>query len=207
MIKARLKNQQWPATYSSLDIRIHPPLWLTWWAKSLYVAIVLGAVFMIVWLYLRRLELRHTLQLEKENTRIQREMSEERLQFYVHIVQELRNEAQDRTDNEFLEKIVRYIEDNLEQENLDNTSIVNQLGMSYSTVYRKIKAATGLSINEFKRKIRMRSAEKMLISGQYTISEIGYHVGFNSVSHFRECFKEEYGCSPSEYIKRIRETK
>ena len=76
--------------------------------------------------------------------------------------------------------------------------------MSYSSLYRKIKALTGMSTGEFIRKLRLRKAEQLLLSGKYNISEIAHQVGLISVSYFRECFKEEYGMSPSEYIKRLK---
>ena len=42
---------------------------------------------------------------------------------------------------------------------------------------------------------------EVLISGEYTISEISYMTGFSSVAYFRQCFKNEYGVSPSGYVK------
>ena len=42
---------------------------------------------------------------------------------------------------------------------------------------------------------------EMLLSGEYTISEIAYMTGFSSVAYFRQCFKNEYGMSPSGYVR------
>ena len=82
--------------------------------------------------------------------------------------------------------------------------------MSKSTLYRKIKALTGISTNEYVRKIKMQNAEKLMLEGRYTISEIAFRVGMNSPVYFRQCFKEEFGISPSEYylkgLKRGEET-
>lgn len=108
-----------------------------------------------------------------------------------------------KIDNEFLEKMSQIIEENLMNEKIDVTVIAQELSMSYSSLYRKIKALTGVSTGDFIRKIRMRKAEELLLSGKYNISEIANLVGLNSVSYFRECFKEEYGESPSEYMRRI----
>ncbi|MDL2212624.1 response regulator [Bacteroides sp. OttesenSCG-928-N06] len=109
-----------------------------------------------------------------------------------------------KIDNEFLEKMSQIIEENLMNEKIDVTVIAQELSMSYSSLYRKIKALTGVSTGDFIRKIRMRKAEELLLSGKYNISEIANLVGLNSMSYFRECFKEEYGESPSEYIRRIK---
>lgn len=58
-----------------------------------------------------------------------------------------------------------------------------------------------MSANEFIRKVKMRKGVELLMSGQYTISEIAYMIGFSSVVYFRQCFKDEYGMSPSDYVK------
>lgn len=108
-------------------------------------------------------------------------------------------------DNEFIERFTQIIEDNLMDEKIDVPSIADQLSMSYSSLYRKIKALTGISPTEFVRKLRMGKAEQLFLSGKYNVSEIAHQVGFHSISYFRECFKEEYGMSPSEYFKKIKE--
>jgi signal transduction histidine kinase/ligand-binding sensor domain-containing protein/AraC-like DNA-binding protein len=108
-------------------------------------------------------------------------------------------------DNDFLEKIIKIIKDNSYSETLDIEFIAQNVCMSHSTLYRKIKALTGLSINEFIRKIKMKYAEELLLTGRYTISEIAFHVGINSITYFRQCFKDEFGTSPSEYISKLKE--
>jgi AraC-like DNA-binding protein len=75
--------------------------------------------------------------------------------------------------------------------------------MSHSTLYRKIKALTRMSANEFIRKVRIRNAEQLLLTGKYTISEISYMIGINSIKYFRQCFKDEFGASPSDYMKQL----
>ena len=55
--------------------------------------------------------------------------------------------------------------------------------------------------NEFIRKVKCAREWNCWMSGQYTISEIAYMIGFSSVAYFRQCFKDEYGMSPSDYVK------
>ena len=75
--------------------------------------------------------------------------------------------------------------------------------MSGSTLYRKMKALTGLSTNEYIRKVKMQNAEQLLLEGKYSISEIAYKIGMNSTGYFRQCFKDEFGVSPSDYLKQF----
>lgn len=107
-------------------------------------------------------------------------------------------------DKEFIEKITDIIEENIDSESLDVNFIADKIFMSHSTLYRKIKALTDMTINEFIRKIRMKLAEELLLSGKYSISEISYMVGINSVTYFRQCFKDQFGLAPTEYLKKIR---
>ncbi|HLP05574.1 MAG TPA: two-component regulator propeller domain-containing protein [Paludibacter sp.] len=110
-----------------------------------------------------------------------------------------------KLDNEFLEKLTGIIEENLEIEQLNIAQISEQMNMSHSSLYRKIKMLTGLSVNEYIRKIRMRNAEKLLLSCKYTIAEIIYKVGISTPAYFRQCFKEEFGMAPKDYMKKVKE--
>jgi AraC-like DNA-binding protein len=60
---------------------------------------------------------------------------------------------------------------------------------------------TGISPNEFIRKIRLKNSVKLLMTGKYNVSEAADGSGFRDMGHFRECFREEYGMPPTEYLK------
>lgn len=107
-----------------------------------------------------------------------------------------------RLDRDFLDKFTQLIEENLQKEKLDVDFLKDKMNMSSSTLYRKLKALTGLSPKEFVRKYRMDKAVELLLSGEYNVSETAYITGFSDSGYFRFCFKEEYGMSPSEYIKK-----
>jgi AraC-like DNA-binding protein len=64
-----------------------------------------------------------------------------------------------------------------------------------------LKAITGKSPSRFLRSVRLAKAKKMIIEHQATISEIAYSMGFASPAYFASCFKEEFGCSPSDISK------
>ena len=106
-----------------------------------------------------------------------------------------------KLDNEFLQKINTLIEERLSSDKIDVSYLADRMCMSNSSLYRKMKALTGLSTNEYVRKMKMKYAEEFLLEGKYTISEIAFKVGINSVFYFRQCFKEEFGFNPSEYVK------
>lgn len=101
-------------------------------------------------------------------------------------------------DNEFMEKTVTLVKENLGSEQMNVAFLAQHFCMSHSTYYRKVKALTGMSVNELIRKIKMQEAQQMLLSKKYTISEVAFRVGFSSMTHFRQSFKAEFGVLPSE---------
>ena len=107
-----------------------------------------------------------------------------------------------KLDNEFLEKLRNLIENNLDMESLDMTFIKENMNMSYSSFYRKVKNLTNVTPNEFVRKQKLKKSTELLDQNMYSISEIAFMSGFNDVVYFRKCFKLEYQVTPSEYIKK-----
>lgn len=115
------------------------------------------------------------------------------------------NESLGKLDREFIEKLDHFILDceNTDKVNLDYLTDV--LCMSRPTLYRKIKAVTGMSSNEYIRNVRMRRAKELLLSGRHNIAEVSEILGFSSPGYFRETFKSMFGKTPSEYLKSLRQ--
>ncbi len=109
-----------------------------------------------------------------------------------------------KLDEDFLNKFTNIVEENIEVEKLDMSFMTDKMNMSHSTLYRKIKSLTGMSGNEFIRKIRLKNSLRLLMEEGLNISEAAYASGFNDLGYFRSCFREEYGMAPSEYIKQQR---
>lgn len=104
-----------------------------------------------------------------------------------------------RRDADFILKVESVIKDRISDENLDVALIADAVCMSHSTLYRKVKAITGLSIAGLIRKLRAREAAALLENDRYTVSEIAFMVGMGNPGNFRQCFREEFGTTPSEY--------
>lgn len=107
----------------------------------------------------------------------------------------------DKFDRMFLDKFTTLVEENITRPELDMKFLQDKMNMSHSTLYRKIKGIMGISGNEFIRKVKLRHAMNMLLDGS-GVSEAAYGSGFNDTAYFRACFKEEYGESPSTFIRR-----
>ncbi|MBO4916995.1 MAG: response regulator [Bacteroidales bacterium] len=108
-------------------------------------------------------------------------------------------------DNEFMEKLHAEVMKHLSEQDLNIEALTSILGTSKSTLYRKIKANTGLNINEYIRLCRLKEAAEMLSSQKYRINEVAYLVGFSSPSYFTTSFQKQFNISPSAFVKRIRQ--
>ncbi|TFH38621.1 MAG: hybrid sensor histidine kinase/response regulator [Bacteroidia bacterium] len=106
---------------------------------------------------------------------------------------------ENKLDEEFLRKLVETIESEKFSENLDVATLCNELGMSRSVLYRKIKMLTDNSIQEFVRIVKLRKAARLLLSAGNPISDIAFVSGFSNTKHFSTAFKKLYGKTPSQY--------
>jgi signal transduction histidine kinase/ligand-binding sensor domain-containing protein/DNA-binding response OmpR family regulator len=101
-------------------------------------------------------------------------------------------------DKEFIEKVLSFINDNIGNPDLNVEILASQLNLSKSQFYRKIKALTNQTANEFLRNIRLQKAKQIIEKGNTNISEVCYEIGFSSPSYFTKCFKSHFGVLPSE---------
>ena len=110
--------------------------------------------------------------------------------------------AMSQRDCEFVAKIQEVIADQLADENFSIDTLAEQMNMSRSNFYRKIKALSGMSPNDYLKALRMNKAAE-LIRGGTRISEVAAQVGFTSSSYFAKWFKVQYGVLPKEYISQL----
>lgn len=105
-------------------------------------------------------------------------------------------------DKNFIEKITAIIEERIDDYQLSVEELSKELGMSRSTLHKKLKAISGHVPNEFIRIIRLKNAAKLLITGEHNISEVGYKTGFNSPSYFSRCFIQQFKLTPTEFVEK-----
>lgn len=103
------------------------------------------------------------------------------------------------SDKKFLNSLVKIIEDDLENTEMDAATLEKKLIMSKMQLYRKLKALSNMAPAEFIKYIRLKKAAHLLEHTQLTVSEIFYRTGFNNQSYFFREFKKRYECSPNEY--------
>ncbi|CAN0433004.1 unnamed protein product, partial [Scytosiphon promiscuus] len=102
-------------------------------------------------------------------------------------------------DRLFIQKASYAMIENMGNSEFSIESLGDQFGMSRSTFYRKFKKLTGISANEYLKKIRLGKAKALLEEGNITISQICFEVGYQSQAQFRVAFKNEFGDVPSKF--------
>jgi len=105
-------------------------------------------------------------------------------------------------DETFMNKVLKIIEENIENPDFMVDDIVQHTGMSRSVFFKKLKSLTGLAPVEFIRDMKMKRAAQILESGQYMVKEVSYMVGISDTKYFAKCFRATYGMTPVEYKKK-----
>ena len=90
-------------------------------------------------------------------------------------------------DEAFLSKTHEILEQNIANEDFNIDQLVQELGISRSGLFAKIKSLTGLTPNELLQLIRLKKAATYLLKKEYRINEVAYMVGFSNPSYFSKC--------------------
>jgi AraC-like DNA-binding protein len=105
-------------------------------------------------------------------------------------------------DENFMKKVLVMIEENMENSEMTVEELGQNMMMSRSVFFKKIKALTGFAPVEFIRDMKMKRAAQILSSGQYMVKEVSYLIGISDTKYFAKCFKAKYGVTPLEYKNR-----
>ncbi len=104
-------------------------------------------------------------------------------------------------DDIFLSKFNAYLDEHITDEALNVEMLAAEMGMSTSSLYRKVKGLSGMSPVDFIKISRLKKAVLLMQNGETRMNEIAFQVGFSSPAYFSTCFQKQYGKSPSEFIK------
>ena len=99
-------------------------------------------------------------------------------------------------DEELITRIHQLLEENMSDSDFSVHELASGLNMSQTTLYRKVKALTGLSPIEFTQLFKMQRACELLSTAD-SVRVVGISLGFTSMSYFSRCFKRQYGVKPT----------
>jgi signal transduction histidine kinase/DNA-binding response OmpR family regulator/ligand-binding sensor domain-containing protein len=103
----------------------------------------------------------------------------------------------------FLLRCREIIDDNLKNEDFNIDMLADRLAMSHSSLYKKIKAMTGMSLIEFINDYKIYHAVELMRQGQTNIDAVCEQCGFNDAKNFRQIFKRKMGMSPKQYVQQL----
>ncbi|MGD8779586.1 MAG: ATP-binding protein [Ignavibacteria bacterium] len=102
-------------------------------------------------------------------------------------------------DETFLKTLHELVEENLSDPEFNIENLTDKFNMSYTSLFRKIKALTGEAPVKFLRSYRLKRAAQLIKAKSGNITEIAFSVGFNNSAYFTKCFKEQFNRLPSEF--------
>ena len=102
-------------------------------------------------------------------------------------------------DRKFMDKLVDLMEKNMDNGELVVDDLVQELAVSRSVFFKKLKTLTGLAPIEFIKEMRIKRAVQLIETGEYSMTQIAYMVGINDPRYFSKCFKQKMGMTPTEY--------
>ena len=108
--------------------------------------------------------------------------------------------ANNSMDNKFLTRINEIIEQNFSNSELSVDFLAEELCISRSGLFAKIKTLANVTPNELIQIVRLKKAAALLSENKYRINEICYMVGFNNPSYFAKCFQKQFGIKPGEFV-------
>ena len=106
-------------------------------------------------------------------------------------------------EQKYIDKLTEIVEENFSNSSFGVEELAKEMGMSHSSLHRKLKAIARQSISQFIRETRLKRAMELLQLQAGTVSEVAFGVGFGSTTYFSKCFHDFYGYPPGEVRKRF----
>lgn len=186
-------------TLKEIKLRVQHPWYTRWHMILIYLILAAWLLYMGISLLSTKYNLR-IVRDENEQLRDKAEKGRKQLETIRQLTEP--DESSEPADQVFMRNLTDFIERNISNEKLSVNDISEYMKMPQKQLYRKVKGITGFPIVEFVRNMRLKKAASYLKTGDYTISEVIYKVGFNNLSYFSKCFKELFGMSPKSYIEK-----
>lgn len=106
-------------------------------------------------------------------------------------------------DKEFLDNIMQVVDEHMDNPEFSVAMLSRKVAMSVPVLYRKLKATTGMSVNDFIKSLRMKKAAQLLQTKQYTVGTTALAVGYFDRKYFSKEFKKQYGVTPTEFMESL----
>lgn len=109
------------------------------------------------------------------------------------------------TDEAFINRARKIVEENLSNVGFDGEAFADNLKISRTQAYKKIKALTNQTVHDFITTIKLNKAAELLLAGELSIAQVAYEVGYTEPTNFRRSFVKQFGQTPKNYILSVKE--
>lgn len=196
--QAASPNGKWSNSLT-VNVTVNPPIWLTWWAKTIYLLLCIAAAAALVASYIKRKKA----ALERENdnrvNKLFERREEARHQFAQNTRVDPRKIGINAEEERFTEQLLAAVEAHLGEEDYNVDQLARDVAMSRTNLYAKLRNMLGISPAEFMRNVRLKAAAQLLADTSLSVSEVASRVGFATARNFSASFKKTFGVLPSEY--------
>jgi AraC-like DNA-binding protein len=197
-VQARIGVGEW-GPLTTLELTVNPPLWLTWWAKLIYLLMALAVVYAAIHFYLKKRKYKLERENEEKINRLFELRDEARRQFALSADIDPDKVASLSEDEELATRMMSAITRNIDNPDYTVDMLASDVAMSRASLYKKSSTMLGITPNDFMRNVRLKQAETLLSDSSMPISEVAERVGFSTSRYFSQCFRQMYGVTPSEY--------
>lgn len=200
----------------SVDVKVTPYFWKSWWFVSL---MVIAFIAFLLYIYTSRLEKMREREVEELYRPIEAALKDSdepgKLQSRIQMILENQKRYQDsqkksieadrkqvaEKERPFMDIVMEVMEKNYDNSEFGVQELANEMRMNRSVLSKMLNAEAGQPTAQFIRNYRLDIAKKMITENvaNRNITEIAYRVGFNDPKYFTRCFTKQYGVSPSSY--------
>ena len=206
----------------SVDIKVTPYFWKSWWFVSL---MVIAFIAFLLYIYTSRLEKMREREVEELYRPIEAALKDSdepgKLQSRIQMILENQKRYQDsqkksieadrkqvaEKERPFMDIVMEVMEKNYDNSEFGVQELADEMRMNRSVLSKMLNAEAGQPTAQFIRNYRLDIAKKMITEkvANRNITEIAYRVGFNDPKYFTRCFTKQYGVSPSSYKESLDE--
>lgn len=200
----------------SVDIKVTPYFWKSWWFVSL---MVIAFIAFLLYIYTSRLEKMREREVEELYRPIEAALKDSdepgKLQSRIQMILENQKHYQDsqkksieadrkqvaEKERPFMDIVMEVMEKNYDNSEFGVQELADEMRMNRSVLSKMLNAEAGQPTAQFIRNYRLDIAKKMITENvaNRNITEIAYRVGFNDPKYFTRCFTKQYGESPSAF--------
>lgn len=182
-----------------LPVDIRPPLWLTWWAKTLYALAAAAILALMVAIYVRRKRARLVRENDQRVNQLFELREEARHQFAQSVNIDPKRIAVNSEEERLVEKLLTAIERNMSNADYNVELLARDVALSRTSLYDRMRNMLGITPSDFMRSVRLKRAARLLAETQLPVADVATQVGFNTPRIFSTHFKRMFGVLPSQY--------